>query len=110
LYSKLHIKELYDISIPEVKLNINDFLLCLNECFQIFQDQEEISLQVQIKIGEYEIINTKKCKIIALEFCSQKPIFLSKDQESILEKKAKNANTNIFFEQYCIKLELPMLL
>jgi len=110
LNSKLNIKELYDISIPEIKININDFLLCLNECFNIFHEHNEISLQVQIKIGEYEIINEKKCKIIALEFHSKTPINISKDQEHSLEKKAKNANANIFFEQKEIKLELPMML
>jgi hypothetical protein len=110
LHSKLKIKELYDISIPEVKLNINDFLLCLNECFTIFSNHKEISLQVQIKIGEYEIINDKKCKIIALEYHSKAKFSLSKEQEDTLETKAKSANTNIFFEQKSIKLELPMML
>jgi hypothetical protein len=110
LNSKLEIKELYDISIPEHKLNINDFLLCLNECFHIFYDHKQISLQVQIKIGEYEIINEKKCKIIALEFHTKDPISFSKELEINLEKKAKSANANLFLEKRSIKLELPMML
>jgi hypothetical protein len=110
LNSDLKIKELYDISIPEIKLNINDFLLCLNDCFALFHDTRKISLTIHIKIGEYEIINNKKCKIIALEFRSNEPLQLNNSQESALEIKAKKANTNIFFEQKAIKLELPMIL
>ncbi len=110
LNSTLQIKELYDISIPEVKININDFLLCLNECFTLFAKEKNISLNVHIKIGEYEIINTKKCKIISLEFQSPNKLKLDKSFETTLETKAKKANTNIFFEQNSVKLELPMIL
>lgn len=110
LNSKLKIQELYDISIPEIKININDFLLCLNECFSIFKNKEQVSLLVHIKIGEYEIINTKKCKIISLEFQMQDVLKLDKSFETTLEIKAKKANTNIFFEQNGLKLELPMIL
>lgn len=110
LNSDLQIKELYDISIPEVKININDFLLCLNECFTLFKNEKKISLIVQIKIGEYEIINNKKCKIISLEFQADHKLQLDKSFENTLEVKAKKANTNIFFVQNTIKLELPMIL
>ena len=110
LNTNLKLNELYDISIPEMKININDFLLCINDCFSIFKEEENISLVVQIKIGEYEIINTKKCKIVSLEFQSKNPLGLDKNSELTLEMKAKKANTNIFFEQKAIKLELPMIL
>ncbi len=110
LNSSLEINELYDISIPEIKININDFLLCLNDCFSLFTNDKLISLQVQIKIGEYEIINEKKCKIIALEFISNEKIALDKPMELSLEDKATKSNANIFFEHNTIKLELPMIL
>lgn len=110
LSSKLEINELYDISIPEIKLNINDFLLCLNDCFLLFKDEKEISLQVQIKIGEYEIINKEKCKIIALEFVSNNKIILEQDFEASLEHKAKKANVNLFYSHNKLKLELPMFI
>jgi len=110
LHSKLEIDELYDISIPEVKVNINDFLLCLNECFTIFKHKEKISLQVYIKTGEYEIINQKKCKIVALEFKSEQNLSFDKSTEKILENKAVTSNANIFFDHNSLKLELPMIL
>lgn len=110
LHSKLSINELYDISIPEIKININDFLLCLNECFAIFKEKKNISLQVYIKTGEYEIINQKKCKIVTLEFISDENLSFDKNYIINLENKALKSNTNIFFDHNSIKLELPMIL
>lgn len=106
LNSALKIDELYDISIPDMKININDFLLCLNDCFQIFYNDEKVTLQVQIKTGEYEIINKKKYKIAMLEFISERKVELVKE----LEVKAKKANANIFFNHNRIKLEVPIIL
>ncbi|MCD4758203.1 MAG: hypothetical protein K8R39_08030 [Arcobacteraceae bacterium] len=110
LHSKLNINELYDISIPEIKININDFLLCLNECFSTFKEKQNISLQVYIKTGEYEIINQKKCKIVALEFISEENLSFDKSNEKNLETKALKSNANVFFDHNSIKLELPMIL
>lgn len=106
LNSNLKIDELYDVSIPDMKVNINEFLLCLNDCFKIFYNDEKITLQVQIKIGEYEIINKKRYKIVSIEFISDHTILPSKE----LEEKAKKANANLFFNQNKIKLEVPIIL
>ena len=105
LNSNLKIDELYDISIPEMKININDFLLCLNDCFLYFSQHERVTLQVQIKIGEYEIIDNKKYKIVALEFIADEKVKI----DLILEQKAIKANANIFFNHNKLKLELPMI-
>ncbi|MEA3497430.1 MAG: hypothetical protein U9R16_00090 [Campylobacterota bacterium] len=106
LSSDLKIDELYDISIPEMKININDFLLCLNECFTYFLNDEKISLQVQIKIGEYEIIDNIKYKIVSLEFISDRKV----EFYNGIEQKAANANVNIFINHNRLSLELPMIL
>jgi len=106
LNSNLNIVEVYDVSIPEIKLNINDFLLCLNDCFLYFSNDKEITLQVQIKIGEYEILNNKKHKIISLEFATDRKVQVDQD----LEKKASKANANIFFNHNHLRLELPIIL
>lgn len=105
LNSNLKIDELYDISIPEMKININNFLLCLNDCFMYFIDDEKISLQVQIKIGEYEVIDNIKYKIVSLEFITDKKV----DLTSSLEEKATNANANIFINHNRLNLELPII-
>jgi hypothetical protein len=104
--SELKIEELYDVSIPDMKININDFLIFMNHCFLYFIEDESISLQVQIKIGEYEIINDKKYKIIALEFSTNRKLAI----DSILEEKATKANANIFIYQNKIVVELPIIL
>jgi len=106
LHSNLQIDELYDISIPEMKININDFLLCLNECFLYFVNDDKISLQVQIKIGEYEVIENKKYKIVAIEFITNRKL----QSNETLEQMAIKANANIFINQNRLKLELPIIL
>ncbi len=106
LNSSLVIDEVYDISIPELKININDFLLCLNDCFLYFKDDEKIKLRVQIKTGEYEVIDEKKYKIIEIAFIANRSIEL----ESDLEQKASNANANIFYNQNTLRLEVPLIL
>jgi len=106
LNSNLKIDELYDVSIPELKININDFLLCLNDCFNLFVDDKEITLQVHIKIGEYEIINNTKYKIVAIEFKTNRDIKI----DNSLDEKAANANINIFTNKNKLRLELPIIL
>mgnify|MGYP005988473949 CR=1 FL=1 len=106
LNNNIKIDEVYDISLPEMKININEFLLCLNDCFQYFEEDEEITLKVRIKVGEYEVIDNKKFKIVSLEFITNREVtpLLS------LEEKAVKANANIFFTENKLKLELPVIL
>lgn len=106
LTSDLQIEELYDISIPDMKINVNDFLLCLNDCFTMFAGDEQVILKVHIKIGEYEIINKKRYKIVQIEFIADRKVEVSTE----LEIKAKNANANIFFSHNKLKLEVPIIL
>ncbi|MDC0932604.1 hypothetical protein OAR97_02040 [Arcobacteraceae bacterium] len=106
LNNNIKIDEVYDISLPEMKININEFLLCLNDCFQYFETDEEITLKVRIKVGEYEVIDNKKFKIVSLEFISNREVIPS----TPLEDKAAKANANIFFSGNKLKLELPVIL
>jgi len=106
LSSDIEIDEIYDISLPEMKLNINEFLLCMNDCFKYFENEDKVTLKVQIKVGEYEIVNNTKYKIVSLEFSTNKEII----PNVILEEKASHANANIFFTQNKLKLELPIIL
>ncbi|RLA76196.1 MAG: hypothetical protein DRG78_19440 [Epsilonproteobacteria bacterium] len=105
LNSNLKIEELYDISLPEMKININNFLICLNECFLLFIEDEHIALQVQMKTGEYEIINHKKYKIVAIEFTTTKKVDYNKN----IEYKAEKANANIFFTHNKLRIEMPII-
>ena len=106
LNNNIKIDEVYDISLPEMKININEFLLCLNDCFKYFEKDDSITLKVHIKVGEYEIINNTKFKIVSLDFISNREVI----GNSFLEEKASKANANIFFAQNKLKLELPIIL
>jgi len=100
------IEEIYDTSIPEIKVNINDFLLTLNECFLLFKENETFKIKVNLKVGEYEIIDGKKHNIVEIECSGSQKIELS----IRLEKQALKSHINIFELNDCIKMEFPMIL
>jgi len=104
--SSLQIDEVYDISIPEMKLDINNFLICLNSCFEYFSKFDIIKLFVNIKVGEYELIDNKKTKILEIKFISTEIININR----IIEEKAIKANINLFVSNNILRLELPIIL
>jgi len=106
LNSKIKITEIYDISIPELKLNIDNFLLTLNELFSLYTTSTNLTIEVYIKIGVYEIINKKKHSIIVIQLKSD---FIPKDITK-LEQQASKSHINTFIIDNIIKLEFPMIL
>lgn len=100
------IEEIYDTSIPEIKLNINDFLLTLNECFLLFKNSELFKIKVSLKVGKYEIIDNKKHNIINIECKGIKDIKLN----TKLENQALKAHINIHEIDGYVKMEFPMIL
>jgi nitrogen-specific signal transduction histidine kinase len=100
------IDEIYDVSIPEIKTNINQFLLTLNECFNLFKTQKQLQLKIYIKIGEYEIIQNKKYQVIAIDFKYEYDIKV----ELELINNALKAHINVFVEDKILRLEFPMIL
>jgi nitrogen-specific signal transduction histidine kinase len=102
----INVEEIYDVSMPQIKMNINQFLLVLNECFTIIKDEKSLKLKVYIKTGEYELINNTKYKVAAIEFVATKHYIINDD----LVHKALLANMNIFVDLNSIKLEFPMIL
>ncbi|HFU75154.1 MAG TPA: hypothetical protein ENK66_02805 [Arcobacter sp.] len=102
--SKLKITDIYDVSIPEFKMNINDFLLIINSIFEAAQIYKTLTLKVFIKIGEYEIINNNKYKIVSLEFNTEGTIKIDKS----LNYGKKNL-INIIKSAHGIKVELPLI-
>jgi len=103
---EIKIEEIYDVSIPEVKVNINNFLLTLNECFVLFQNSKTIKIKVNIKVGEYEIIDIKKHNVIEIECKSESKIELSKK----LEEQALKSHINVYEIEGVLKMEFPMIL
>ncbi len=106
IQSDVKIEEVYDVSIPEIKLNINEFILILNECFSMFEDEKNMVLKVNLKIGEYEIIEDVKYQIISIEFKINKDIELNDN----LDKKLSKSIINYYINKNILFLELPMIL
>lgn len=102
--SKLKITDIYDVSIPEFKMNINDFLLILNAIFEQCLPYKKLVLKVSIKIGEYEIINNRKYKIVSVEFEIGDKIYIEKQTISL-----KKNLINIIDTPVGIKIELPLI-
>jgi len=100
------VEEIYDTSIPELKVNINEFLLTLNECFLLFKESSIFKIKVNIKVGEYEIIDTKKHNIVEIECSTNTDMVLT----ATLEKQALKSHINIFEIDGLIKMEFPMIL
>jgi nitrogen-specific signal transduction histidine kinase len=101
----LIIEEVYDVSIPLIKLNVNDFLLCINNIFEQLKNQKNITLKVHIKTGEYEVINNKKYKIIAIDFIAKEKV----EFYPLTNKVNKNEIMQLLHKNNTIKLELPLI-
>ena len=102
--SKLKLQEEFDVSIPELKIDINEFLLILNHIFSQVKDDKKLTLNVSLKTGEYEIINKKRYHIIRVKFTSQKQINLNTFQVN------QNSLINIFQKENIIELEIPLII
>ena len=105
LHSKLIVQKKYDVSIPDININLDHFLYFFNHCFKLFSKEETITLKVNTKIGRRRIINKKKYQVVAIDFLLKTPIGNIDD----LDQKAKKINGLLFIEQYKISLELPIL-
>lgn len=101
----LIIEEIYDVSIPLIKLNVNDFLLSINNIFEQLKNQKNIILKVYIKTGEYEVINNKKYKIIAIDFIAKDKI----EFYPLTTQINKNNIMTLTHKNNVIKLELPLI-
>ncbi len=104
--SNIKIEEIYDVSIPEMKLDINNFLLCLNECFLQFKKEKALTIRVYVKVGEYEVINQKKYPIVVIEFEGENLVAFNEQ----IELKAQKANIISFFEDKKIILEFAAIM
>jgi len=106
LLNDVSIEETYDVSIPEIKMNINQFLLTLNDCFAVFKNADKLKLKVCIKIGEYEVIQNKKHQVVSIEFIGEDNLVVPQQ----LIKKATIAHLHLFIEKNVLRLEFPMIL
>jgi len=102
----IKLSEDYDISIPEIKLYVNDLLISLNDIFLLLTKNKKLNIKVFIKIGEYEIIEQKKHQIIAIEFIANNIQPLTTE----ILKRARNIYANIYIKDDKLTLDFPMIL
>jgi len=104
LQSNIQLKEEFDVSIPELKIDINEFLLILNHIFNEVKNEKKLTLKVSLKTGEYEIINKKRYHIICVKFTSIKSINLNSFQVN------KHSLINIYQKENITELEIPLII
>ncbi len=104
--SEVAITELYDPSIPDVKLNVEKFLNLLNHAFRCYQEADELSLKVFLKIGETMLLEGKKYPICSIKFQS----FDTKAKDAaLLFARAKEAGVSLFVKDDFIMIEFPLI-
>jgi hypothetical protein len=62
----------YDPSIPEFKLDASSFIKTLNQIFDAFKGNKNVSCSILLKIGEYIKIDDKKYSLISVEISTDK--------------------------------------
>lgn len=95
----------YDPSIPEFKINANEFIKALNLIYDIFDNSEMLTTSVILKIGEYIKIDGKKHSIISVEVFSN-----IKCSIKSFNYKDENASFIITKDDDKITIDLPLIL
>ena len=62
----------YDPSIPEFKLDASSFIKTLNQIFDAFKGNKNVSCSILLKSGEYIKIDEKKYSLISVEISTDK--------------------------------------
>ncbi|MGM0518327.1 MAG: hypothetical protein ACQERD_01645 [Campylobacterota bacterium] len=95
----------YDPSIPDFKLNANEFVKTINKVLDIYsQNATTITCSVLLKVGEYIKIEGKKYSLISVKIQTDKKI----DFEEL--KKEQNYSTFILsFEDDKVIIDLPLI-
>jgi len=104
--SSVMINELYDPSIPEVKLNVEKFLGILNHIFRGYKEAKELSIKVFLKIGETMLLDDKKYPICSIKFHS---FDTTLKDTALLFSKSKEAGVSLFVKEDFIMIEFPLI-
>ncbi len=95
----------YDPSIPDFKLNANEFVKVINKVLEAYsKSATTVTCSVLLKIGEYIKIEGKKYSLITVKIQS--------DVKNNLEELKKEENNNSFilsFEEDKVIIDLPLI-
>ncbi len=93
----------YDPSIPECKINANEFIKVLNLIYDSFEGSSKLKTSVILKTGEYIKINNKKHSIISVEI-------LSNNKLNKFNYEDKEASFIVSHEKNRVIIDLPLIL
>ncbi len=104
--SAVMINELYDPSIPDVKLNVEKFLNLLNHILREYETAKELSIKVFLKIGETMLLEGKKYPICSIKFHSFDTHIT---ETALLFSKSKESGVSLFVKEDFIMIEFPLI-
>ncbi len=104
--SSVIVNALYDPSIPDIKINVEKFLNLLNHAFRSYEEAEELSLKVFLRIGETMLLEGKKYPICCIKFQS---FDTQVKDTTLLFSKAKEAGASLFVKDNSIMIEFPLI-
>lgn len=94
----------YDPSIPEFKLDASSFIKTLNQIFDAFKGNKNVSCSILLKIGEYIKIDGKKYSLISVEISTDK----ENDFSSLNIKE--NSSFILTKDENKVTIDLPLIL
>lgn len=94
----------YDPSIPEFKLDASSFIKTLNQIFDAFKGNKNVSCSILLKIGEYIKIDDKKYSLISVEISTDK----ENDFSSLNIKE--NSSFILTKDDTKVTIDLPLIL
>jgi nitrogen-specific signal transduction histidine kinase len=94
----------YDPSIPEFKLDASSFIKTLNQIFDAFKGNKNVSCSILLKIGEYIKIDGKKYSLISVEISTDK----ENDFSSLIIKE--NSSFILTKDENKVTIDLPLIL
>ncbi len=104
--SDVMINELYDPSIPDIKLGVEKFLNLLNHILREYAEAKELSIKVFLKIGETMLLEGKKYPICSIKFQSYDTHIKETNRHF---SKAKEAGVSLFAKDGFIMIEFPLI-
>jgi hypothetical protein len=104
--SDIKIDELYDPSIPDMKLNVEGFMKLLNQIFKEYREVGNLTIKIFLKVGETMIIDGKKYPICTIKFQSNET---EVKNGALLYEIAKDAGVSLFIKERAVVLEFAML-
>jgi hypothetical protein len=94
----------YDPSIPEFKLDASSFIKTLNQIFDIFNNSQNVTCSILLKIGEYIKIDGKKYSLISVEIAG----------DNMTDFSSLNYKDNSSFILTCdenkVNIDLPLII